>query len=103
MIFSKRKTIGVFVSKMFKVFDEAFFAALDREAGRLDYDMAVFVSAGYYQSTSDYDIQEKNIINFFPLGRQGSAGETEPGGKPGVLSEGQRRVYSYHTGPDEIH
>ena len=69
MIFSKRKTIGVFVSKMFKVFDEAFFAALDRESRRLDYDMAVFVSAGYYQSTSDYDIQEKNIINFFPLDR----------------------------------
>ena len=67
MIFSRRKTIGVFVSKMFKVFDEAFFAALDRESKRLDYDMAVFVSAGYYLSTSDYDIQEKNILNFFPL------------------------------------
>ena len=69
MIFSRRKTIGVFVSKMFKVFDEAFFAALDREAARLGYDMAVFVSAGYYLSTSDYDIQEKNIIRFFPLDR----------------------------------
>ena len=67
MIFSRRKTIGVFMSKMFKVFDEAFFAALDRESRRLDYDMAVFVSAGYYLSTSDYDIQEKNIIRFFPL------------------------------------
>ena len=29
MLFPGRKTIGVFVSKMFKVFDEAFFAALD--------------------------------------------------------------------------
>ena len=67
MIFSKRRTIGVFVSKMFKVFDEAFFAALDRETKRLDCNMVVFVSAGYYLSTSDYDIQEKNIINFFPL------------------------------------
>ena len=67
MILSKRKTIGVFVSKMFKVFDEAFFAALDREVKRLDCNMAVFVSAGYYLSTSDYDIQEKNIISFFPL------------------------------------
>ena len=65
MILSKRKTIGVFVSKMFKVFDEAFFAALDREMKRLDCNMAVFVSAGYYLSTSDYDIQEKNIISFF--------------------------------------
>ncbi len=36
MIFSKRKTIGVFISKMFRVFDEAFFAALGRESKRLD-------------------------------------------------------------------
>ena len=67
MIFSKRRTIGVFVSKMFKVFDEAFFAALDRETKRLDCNMVVFVSAGYYLSTSDYDKKKKNIINFFPL------------------------------------
>ena len=33
---------------MFRVFDEAFFAALDREARRLDYDVVVFLSAGYY-------------------------------------------------------
>ena len=67
MIFSKRKTIGVFISKMFRVFDEAFFAALDEEARRLDYDIAVFLSAGYYLSTTDYDIQEKNVIKFAPL------------------------------------
>ena len=67
MIFSKRKTIGVFISKMFRVFDEAFFAALDEEARRLDYDIVVFLSAGYYLSTTDYDIQEKNVIKFAPL------------------------------------
>ena len=67
MIFSKRKTIGVFISKMFRVFDEAFFAALNRESRRLDYDVVVFLSAGYYLTKSDYDIQEKNILKFAPL------------------------------------
>ena len=67
MIFSKRKTIGVFISKMFRVFDEAFFAALNWESRRLDYDVVVFLSAGYYLTKSDYDIQEKNILKFAPL------------------------------------
>ena len=67
MIFSQRKTIGVFFSKMFRVFDEAFFAALDRESRRLDYDVIVFLTAGYYLTKSDYDIQETNILNFAPL------------------------------------
>ena len=67
MIFTKRKTIGVFISKMFKVFDEAFYEALERESRRLDYDIVVFMSAGYYLTTSDYDLQEKNILRFAPL------------------------------------
>ena len=67
MIFSKRKTIGVFISKMFRVFDEAFFTTLDRESKRLDYDVVVFLTAGYYLTKSDYDIQEKNILKFAPL------------------------------------
>ena len=66
MIFSKRKTIGVFISKQFKPFDEAFFMALDSESRRLDYDIVVFTTAGYYLTTSDYDIQEKNILKFAP-------------------------------------
>ena len=67
MIFSERKTIGVFISKMFRAFDEAFFAAIDREAQRLNYDVVVFMSAGYYLSTTDYDLQEKIILQFAPL------------------------------------
>lgn len=67
MIFSKRKTIGVFISKMFRVFDEAFYEALERESLRLDYDIVVFMSAGYYLTSSDYDLQEKNILKFAPL------------------------------------
>ena len=67
MIFSKRKTIGVFTSKMFKPFDDAFFLALDKESRRLDYDIVVFTTAGYYLTSSDYDIQEKNILHFAPI------------------------------------
>ena len=69
MIFSRRKTIGVFISKMFRAFDEVFFATLEKESRRLDYDIVVFLSAGYYLTTSDYDIQEKNILQFAPLDR----------------------------------
>ncbi|MCR5419355.1 MAG: GGDEF domain-containing protein [Lachnospiraceae bacterium] len=66
MIFSKRKTIGVFISKMFKVFDEAFFAALERESKRLDYDIVIFTTAGYFLTTSEYDIQESEVFRFAP-------------------------------------
>ena len=68
MIFSKRKTIGVFIDKQFKAFDDVFLAAVDRESRRLDYDVVVFTAAGYYLTKSDYDIQEKNILQFVPLG-----------------------------------
>ena len=67
MIFTKRKTIGVFLDKQFKAFDDVFLAALDRESKRLDYDVVVFITAGYYLTKSDYDIQEKNILQFVPL------------------------------------
>jgi len=67
MIFSKRKTIGVFINKTFAVFDNAVFHALEREGKRLNYDIVVFASAGYYLTQSDYDIQEKNIFRFAPL------------------------------------
>jgi hypothetical protein len=53
---------------MFRVFDEAFFAALNRESRRLDYDVVVFLSAGYYLTKSDYDIQEKNILKLMVIG-----------------------------------
>lgn len=64
MIFSTRKTIGVFLSKMFAAFDSAVFNALAREGKRRGYDIVVFTTAGYYLSQSDYDIQEKNIFRF---------------------------------------
>ena len=64
MIFTRRKTIGVFISKMFSVFDDAVFRALAREGKRLDYDIVVFATAGYFLPKSDYDVQEKNIFRF---------------------------------------
>ena len=64
MIFSTRKTIGVFISKMFAAFDSAVFNALAREGKRRGYDIVVFTTAGYYLSQSDYDMQEKNIFRF---------------------------------------
>lgn len=67
MIFSKRKTIGVFLSKQFKPFDDAFFRRLTLEAKRLDYDVFVFMTAGYFLSKNDYDIQEKQIFRFAPF------------------------------------
>lgn len=62
MVFSKRKTIGVFLCKVFDAFDSAVFHALEQEGRRLDYDIVVFTTAGYYLSQSDYDMQEKNIF-----------------------------------------
>ena len=64
MLFPIRKTIGVFINKTFAVFDDAVFRALEREGKRLNYDIVVFASAGYYLTESDYDIQEKNIFHF---------------------------------------
>ena len=64
MIFTKRKTIGVFLSKIFEAFDGEVFRALKQESTRLGYDVVVFTTVGYYQSLSDYDRQEKNIFRF---------------------------------------
>ena len=62
MIFSNRKTIGVFISKIFAPFDNAVFHALEREGRRLNYDIVVFTTTGYYLTQNEYDVQEKNIF-----------------------------------------
>ena len=67
MIFTKRKTIGVFISRIFTIFDNAVFRALVREGKRLDYDIVVFATVGYFLTQSDYDVQEKNIFRFAPV------------------------------------
>lgn len=67
MIFTKRKTIGVFISKLFRAFDDAFFLQLTKEAKKYNVDIFVFMTAGYYISKNEYDIQERNILKFAPL------------------------------------
>ena len=67
MIFSKRKTIGVFLTKVFEVFDSAIFRVLEREGKRLDYDIVVFTTIGFFLTETDYDNQEKNIFRFAPI------------------------------------
>ncbi len=67
MIFSKRKTIGLFICKIFTEFDNAVFKTLAREGKRLNFDVVVFTTAGYFLTTSDYDVQEKNIFRFAPV------------------------------------
>ena len=67
MIFSKRKTIGLFISKSFDVFDQAVFHTLEQEAKRLDYDVFVFANVGYRSPENGFDVQERNIFTFAPV------------------------------------
>ncbi len=67
MIFSSRKTIGLFISKAFDYFDNACFRILEREGKRLNYDIVVFATVGYQMSESQYDLLEKNIFDFAPV------------------------------------
>lgn len=64
MIFSRRKTIGVFLNKVFAHFDDAVFHALESEGKRLDYDIVVFTSIEYNQKHNEYDIQENEIFRY---------------------------------------
>ena len=67
MIAGKRKTIGVFLCKAYSLFDNAVYAALEREAKRLDYDIVVFTTVGYFASQNDYDAQELGMFEFAPI------------------------------------
>lgn len=69
MIFSKRRAIGVFLTKTYAVFDDAVFRALEREGKRLNYDIVVFMTVGYNLTQSEYDLQEKNIFRFAAIDR----------------------------------
>lgn len=67
MLFSSRKTIGLFITKSFVYFDDACFHILEEEGKRLNYDIAVFATVGYRLSKNQYDIQEKNLFAFAPV------------------------------------
>ncbi len=67
MIAGKRKTIGVFLCKAYSLFDNAVYTTLEREAKRLDYDIIVFTTVGYFASQNDYDAQERGMFAFAPV------------------------------------
>ena len=67
MISGKRKTIGVFLCKAYSLFDNAVYSALEKEAKRLDYDIVIFTTVGYFASQNDYDAQERGMFAFAPI------------------------------------
>ena len=67
MIAGKRKTIGVFLCKAYSHFDSTVFRTLEEEGKRLDYDIIVFTSVGYFASQNDYDSQERGMFSFAPI------------------------------------
>ncbi|MBR6164814.1 MAG: GGDEF domain-containing protein [Clostridia bacterium] len=67
MLSGQRKTIGAFLCKAYSLFDSAVYHALEEEAQRLNYNIIVFTTVGYFASQNDYDIQEKRMFSFAPI------------------------------------
>ena len=57
----------MFLCKAYSLFDNAVYAALEREAKRLNYDVIVFTTVGYFASQNDYDAQERGMFAFAPI------------------------------------
>ena len=67
MISGKRRTIGVFVCKAYSLFDSAVYQTLEEQAQKLNYDVVIFTTVGYFASQNDYDAQERRMFAFAPL------------------------------------
>lgn len=67
MLSGKRKTIGAFLCKSYALFDSTVYRALEQEAKRLDYNIVVFTTVGYFASQNHYDMQEKRMFSFAPI------------------------------------
>ena len=67
MLSGRRKTIGAFLCKAYSLFDSAVYRALENEAKRLDYNIIVFTTVGYFASQNYYDMQEKRMFSFAPI------------------------------------
>ena len=67
MISGKRKTIGVFLCKAYALFDDAVCLALEQEAKKLDLDVIIFTTVGYFASQNEYDAQERGMFAFAPI------------------------------------
>ena len=67
MLSGRRKTIGAFLCKAYALFDSAVYHMLAEEAEKLDYNIIVFTTVGYFASQNYYDMQEKRMFSFAPL------------------------------------
>lgn len=67
MIAGKRKTIGVFLCKAYSVFDHAVYHALEEAAHKLNYDVIIFTTVGFFSSQNEYDSQERGMFAFAPI------------------------------------
>ena len=67
MLSGRRKTIGAFLCKAYSLFDTAVYRVLEEEAERLDYNIIVFTTVGYFASQNDYDRQERAMFSFAPI------------------------------------
>ena len=67
VISGERKTIGVFMCKAYSLFDNAVYRKLEEEARKLNYDIVIFTTVGYFASQNDYDSQELGMFSFAPI------------------------------------
>ena len=67
MIAGRRKTIGVFLCKAYTVFDNAVYHALEKTAQKLNYDVIIFTTVGFFSSQNEYDSQERGMFAFAPI------------------------------------
>ena len=67
MIGGKRKTIGVFMNKSDGYFDDTVFRALQERAKLLNYDLLIFYTVGYRNSSNYYDTLESSMFDFAPV------------------------------------
>ena len=67
MISGKRKTIGLFLCNAYALFDNAVYRTLEEEAKKLDLDVIVFTTVGYFSSQNEYDAQERGMFAFAPI------------------------------------
>ena len=63
----RRKTIGAFLCKAYSLFDNAVYRTLEQEARKLDYNIVIFTTVGYFSSQNEYDKQEKRMFSFAPI------------------------------------
>ena len=67
MLSGRRKTIGVFLCKAYVLFDNAVYHALEEEALRLNCNIVVFATVGYFASRNSYDKQERRMFGLAPI------------------------------------